>query len=326
MPDQRPTEAPAEELFGPPHVFAALPPALHQYASARAAILPVPYDATTTFRAGTRDGPRAIIDASLQLELYDLELRCEIAAAGIHTLPELEPHLGSPERMVERVRRAVRLLLADGKLPLMLGGEHTLTAGAVAACTERYPDLALLYLDAHADVRPPYLGARYNHASALRLALEHLRAGSGEQGGPPAVGVGLRSAALEEVEYISQTGLTLVEAAEVAAARRNGAAALDALWQSALARLGPAGRPLYISVDLDVFDPSLMAAVGTPEPGGLDWFEVTRLLRLAAERHPIVMADVVELAPQEGPVACAFTAAKLAYKLIGYALLTGRRS
>lgn len=326
MPNQPPAGDPAQALFGPAHVFAALPAALHQYAGARAVILPVPYDATTTFRAGTRDGPRAIIDASLQLELYDLELRCEIAAAGIHTLPELEPHLGSPEHMVERVRQAVRLLLADGKLPLMLGGEHTLTAGAVAACAERYPDLALLYLDAHADVRPPYLGARYNHASALRLALEHLRGGSGEGDGPPAVGVGLRSAAVEEAEYIAQIGLPLVEAAEIAATRRNGAAALDALWQSALARLGPAGRPLYVSVDLDVFDPSLMAAVGTPEPGGLDWYEVTRLLRLAAERHPIVMADVVELAPQEGPVACAFTAAKLAYKLIGYALCLARQS
>jgi agmatinase len=280
----------------------------------------VPYDATTTFRGGARDGPRAIIDSSSQLELYDLELRRETYRAGIHTLPELEPHLAGPRQMVQRVARAVRPLVRDGKLPVMLGGEHTVTAGSVAACAAVHSDLAILYVDAHADVRSAYLGAKFNHASALRLALESLPTPSGA---PPAVAVGVRSMAAEEAAYVKETGLKVVTAAEVASTRRSGPVALDALWERALEGLGPAGRPLYLSVDLDALDPSLMAAVGTPEPGGLDWYEVTSLLRAAAHRHPIVMADVVELAPGEGPVACAFTAAKLVYKLIGYALWRG---
>jgi agmatinase len=223
---------------------------------------------------------------------------------------------------------------------VLLGGEHTLTAGAVAACAARYPDLAVLYLDAHADVRGPYLGATYNHASALRLALDALdavgargargpaargsvrRAASGASA-PPAVAIGIRSLAAEEASYIARTGLRVVAAERVAAARLNGAAALDALWSESLQRLGPAGRPLYVSVDLDAFDPSLMAAVGTPEPGGLEWYEVLALLRAAARRYRVVMADVMELAPAEGPLACTYAAAKLTYKLIGYALRLG---
>ena len=305
-------------LYGPPRGFAALSPEEAAYATARAAVLPVPYDSTTTYRGGTRDGPRAIVDASMQMELYDLELGCEIAVVGIHTLPELEPHLGDPRRMVERVQAAVAALLGDGKLPLMLGGEHTLTAGAVAACAARHPDLGILYLDAHADVREPYLGAEVNHASALRLSLAHL------QNPAAAVAVGIRSMASEEADYVARTGLRVVPAHTVAATRRSGSAALDALWSETLEALAPPGRPVYVSVDLDAFDPAAVAAVGTPEPGGLDWYEVTGLLRAAAERHPIVGADVVELAPGEGPAASAFTAAKLAYKLIGYALLRER--
>jgi len=313
---------PAERLFGPPRGFAALSGEEAAYAFAQAAILSVPYDSTTTFRGGTRDGPRAIVDASMQMELYDMELGCEPSSVGIHTLPELEPHLGDPAQMVARVRAAVSGLLQDQKLPVMLGGEHTLTAGAVAACAERHPDLAVLYLDAHADVRGPYLGAEYNHASALRLAIQSLRADA--DGRPPAVAVGVRSMAAEEDEYIRATRLRVVPADEVASTRRTGQAALAQLWRRTLEALGPPGRPLYISVDLDAFDPAYVAAVGTPEPGGLDWYEVTSLLRAAALRHPIVMADVVELAPVEGPAASAFTAAKLVYKLIGYAVLTDR--
>src|SRR5687768_4025107 len=131
--------------LGSSRTFGALPPGLSRFETARAVVLPVPYDATTTYRSGTRDGPRAIVDASRELELYDLELECEPADAGIHTADDVEPHLGDPGQMVARVRQSVAALLAAGKLPLMLGGEHTLTAGSVAACAAAYPDLAVLY-------------------------------------------------------------------------------------------------------------------------------------------------------------------------------------
>ena len=300
-----------EPLYGPPRTFGGLD---HTYAAARVVVLPVPYDATTTFRGGTRDGARAIIDASMQMELYDSEMRREQAEVGVHTLPELEPHLAGPEHMVRRVETAVGQLLDDGKLPIMLGGEHTLTAGAVAACAARYPDVGILYLDAHADVREPYLGAEWNHASALRLSMRYL---SWEQGqAPPLVALGIRSLASEEASFIAAEKLDIVWGEEVAAARETGG--VRQLWTAALERLGDPGRPLYVSVDLDAFDPAVVAAVGTPEPGGLLWYEVTSLLRMACKRFRLVMADVVELAPSEGPVAGAFTAAKLAYKLIGY--------
>ncbi|MDQ3700733.1 MAG: agmatinase family protein [Chloroflexota bacterium] len=333
--------------FGSRPTFAGLPPESSRYETARAVVLSAPYDATTTFRGGTRDGPRAIVDASRELELYDLELACEIATVGIHTTPELEPHLGDPRAMVHRVRQAVAALLADGKFPLLLGGEHTLTAGAIAACATTWPDLAVLYVDAHADVRGPYLGARYNHASALRLALEdaglkhdqaehdqaehdeagHDQAGHAEGGYTRGVvAVGVRSMAQEEATYIRDTGLAVVGAERIAATRRDAPGALERLWAETLAHLGPPGGPLYVSVDLDALDPGIMPAVGTPEPGGLDWYEAVSLLRAASRRHPIVMADVMELAPGEGPVASAFTAAKLAYKLIGYALVAPDRA
>lgn len=316
-------------MYGPPRCFAGLDVPLSAYDAARAVILPVPYDATTTFRGGARDGPLAIINASMQLELYDMELGYEPSDSGIHTLPDLELHLGGPSHMVARVTEAVGQLLADGKFPVMLGGEHTLTAGAVAACAAAHPDLAILYLDAHADVRGPYLGAEFNHASALRLSLEALRrVRPWPAGQPPAVAVGIRSMASEEATYVQDFQLPLIEAAMVALTRRSGQGALTQLWKATLEKLGPPGRPLYVSVDLDCFDPSVMPSVGTPEPGGLDWYEVLALLRAASDRHPLVMADVVELAPGEGPMLAAFTAAKLVYKLVAYATrspATGRR-
>lgn len=278
-------------------------------------IVPVPYDATTTFRSGTRDGPRAIIDASMQLELWDSELGCEPAEVGIHTLPEVEPHLGDPRLMVERVRAVVGSVLADGKCPIMIGGEHTLTIGAVAACREVFPDLAILYLDAHADVREPYLGAPVNHASALRLSIEALNR---PDGAADVLAVGIRSLAREEELFLRENNVPHLLASTIASTRYQGPEARGYLWDEALAGLGASGRAVYISIDLDCFDPGTVAAVGTPEPGGLDWYEVTSLISAAAKRFRVVGADVVELAPDEGPVASAVTAAKLVYKLIGY--------
>ena len=295
-------------MFGPPRCFLGLGAELSAYRTARAAILPVPYDATTSYRAGTRDGAQAIIDASMQVELYDADLGREPADVGIHTLDALEPDFGSPERMISRVREATAGLLADGKFPLLLGGEHSLTAGAVAACRDRYPGLGVLHLDAHADLRDQYHGTPWSHACAMRRVVGL---------GCPLTSVGIRSLSSEEAAFRrGAAAIATVPATEIARARGD-AAALDALWSRVVAGLPD---QLYVTIDLDVFDPSLMAAVGTPEPGGLDWWEVTGLLRRVCAARRVVGADVVELAPALGPEACALTAAKLTYTLLGYAL------
>ncbi len=296
-------------VFGPPRTFLGLPTARNTFEAARVVLVPAPYDATTSYRAGTRDGARAIIDASGQVELYDADLDCEPAEVGIHTADPLEPDFSSPARMIARVREATDAILAAGKLPVLLGGEHSLTSGAVAACQARYPGLGVLHLDAHADLRDEYHGTPYSHACAMRRVIDL---------GCSLTSVGIRSLSMEEAAYRrcpTAASIVTVPASEIARARYD-AARLDALWDRVIASLP---ETIYITVDLDVFDPSLMEAVGTPEPGGLDWWEVTGLLRRACAVRHVVGADIVELAPAEGPESCAFAAAKLTYTLIGYA-------
>lgn len=295
-------------IFGPPRTFLGLPPELSAYDTARVVLLPVPYDATTSYRAGTRDGARAIVDASSQIELYNADLDCEPAEVGIHTLDPLEPDFRSPDLMLTRVREATDQILDDGKFPLLLGGEHSLTSGAVAACKARYPDLGILHLDAHADLRDEYHGTPFSHACAMRRVVEL---------GCPLTSIGIRSVAAEEAEFRrgpTPVPVITISAAEIARVRYD-SARLSALWDCVIATLPPT---IYITVDLDVFDPSLMEAVGTPEPGGLDWWEVTGLIRRACAARTVVGADVVELAPAEGPESCAFAAAKLTYSIIAF--------
>ena len=289
-----------------PFTFLALNAETNPYERASVVVLPVPYDGTVSFRSGARDGPEAIISASRELEEYDLELKGEPCSAGIHTAPALEPHLGSPEGMVERVAQAVGRIAEDGKLAALLGGDHSVTIGAVRALASRYQDLSILYLDAHADLRDEYLGTRWGHASTARRISELC----------PVVQVGVRSMSREEVEFIATSGMAVFP-------WRAGEANLP--LDDVVVALSP---NVYVTVDLDVFDPSFMAAVGTPVPGGMAWHDVLRLLRSVARAHRIVGFDVVELSPREGPVACAYMAAALVYKLIGYSGLAdpGERS
>lgn len=262
-------------------------------------VIPVPYDSTTSFNGGAREGPSAIIEASRHLEDLDLELRRDISEIGIHTTPALAPDVGSPEAMIGRVRTAVSAVLNRGKLVAMLGGEHTITVGAVQAMAEVYPDLSVLYLDAHADMRDVFMGSRWGHACVARRVCEAAHV----------VQVGVRSASAEEIAFIEQRDIPVF------------------FWPGSSQNVGEladavAGRltpNVYVSVDLDVFDPSEVAAVGTPEPGGMRWDEVIGLLKAVGERHNIVGFDIVELSPSQGPQAGAFTAAKLTYKLMGYA-------
>ena len=292
-----------DDRFYPPRSFAAPPPEFTDFASARVVILPVPYDSTTTARAGARDGPRAIIDASEDMELYDLALGREPYRVGIHTLPELAAHAGSPEAMLGRVEDVVGELLKADKFVVTLGGEHTVAVGALRAHVQRWPDLSVLAVDAHADLREEYLDTPYNHACTLRRILEALLPADGE----PLVQVGLRSASAEEAAFIREKRLPFYSPRALREARP------DAL-------VSPLRSNVYVTIDLDGLDPSQMAAVGTPEPGGLLWDEVSDLLAALAGQKRIVGFDVTELAPSLGPEACAQAAAKLTYRLIGLAV------
>ena len=282
-----------------PRTFAAIPAEYARFETARVAILPVPYDHTASGLPGSRKGPRAIIDASEEMELYDLELESEPYRVGIHTLPEVAPLAGDPAAMMERVEALVGELLDAGKFVVTLGGEHTVAVGAARAYRRRFPNLSILALDAHADLRPEYLGTPYNHACTLRRLIEVC----------PVVQVGLRSADRPEHELIREQALPFFA---VGAYRALG----DGPGEVA-ARLT---ADVYVTIDLDALDPSEMAAVGTPEPGGLRWEEVSTLLSRVARERRIVGFDVTELAPRLGPFANAQLAAKLTYRLIGLAL------
>ena len=287
----------SEELFLPPRSFAGLSPQAAAFAKAKVVVLPVPYDGTTEFKSGAREGPQAIIDASPYLELYDAELDREISEVGIHTLPEVQPHMGSPELMVERVYGIAKSLLDKNKLIAMLGGEHLLTLGMVKACKEKYRKLSVLQLDAHTDLRDQYQGTKYSNACVMRRVWELC----------PVVQVGVRSFSLEERQFMQQQKIERFYAE---------AATSPDFVSRVVSKLTP---QVYVSIDLDVFDPSIMPAVGTPEPGGMSWQQVLELLRAVGAEKKIVGFDLTELCPREGPTSCAYLAAKLAYKMMGYA-------
>ena len=279
--------------------FLALTPEQSALETARVVLIPVPYDSTTSYRSGSRDGPAAIIAASGQMEDYDPELDLDVAGLGIHTTPALEPHMGGPALMAQRVREAVTSCIAPGRVVGVLGGEHSLTAGSVQAHFEARPSLSVLYLDAHADLRDEYQGTPWGHASAARRAFDHC----------PVVLAGVRSLCLEERDFIRDNGIPVWQCPP------------DGSLLPAEDIVAALGNEVYVSVDLDVFDPSLMSAVGTPEPGGLNWTQVVSLLRRVGESRKIVGFDVCELSPGEGPTACSYTAARLVAKLAAYSTL-----
>ena len=280
-----------------PHNFLALPYDQSALESSRVAIIPVPYDSTTSFRSGSRDGPEAMITASYSLEDYDFELELDVSEIGIHTTGAIEPHMAGPGPMTERIKSVVGDYLTMGKTIGLLGGEHSITIGSVQAHVEAYPDLSVLYLDAHADLRNEYMGTPFGHASAARRVYECC----------PIALAGIRSMCQEEHDFIRENNIPVWYWDPNS---------LNSSWESILDSLSGS---VYVSVDLDVLDPALMPAVGTPEPGGLTWHQLVSLLGIVGESRRIVGFDVCELAPADGPPACSYTAAKLVYKLVAYA-------
>lgn len=304
MADNFPSVNLSEDEFGLPFCYGGLLPEQSAFERAGVVILPIPYEQTTTYGTGTKEGPQALIAASRHMELYDEELDYEVFQVGIHTLRELEPDARGPEAMMDRIARVTRELLHHGKFVVGLGGEHTVTVGLVRAFAERFPGLSVLQFDAHADLREAYQGTPFNHATVMRRVSELV----------PAVHVGIRSLSREEATWIKQRGARLFYASEVVSTPDIATAISAALTDQ-----------VYITICLDGFDPSIMPAVGTPEPGGLGWYDVLRIVRRVAEMRHIVGFDVVELFPMPGNIATDFLAAKLVYKVLGYRFKLGQR-
>lgn len=277
-----------------------------QPADARAVVIPFGLEHSVSYGGGTARGPAAILAASQQVELFDEELWHEPHADyGVVTLAAVPVPKSIPAAL-DALESIVRQVLAKQQFPLVLGGEHSITAGAIRPFAEKYPDLVILHFDAHADLRDGYAGEHYSHASALRRCLdyEHIEL----------VSVGIRNISQEEVAYLEANS----ERIHIHWARDRLTWIIDQL----LAPL--AGRPVYLTVDVDGFDASLMSATGTPEPGGLFWDDVLPIIRAATQCATIVGADITELAPRNGLHACDFLAAKLAYKILNFSLSTDR--
>ncbi len=277
--------------------FGGIGPEYSEFSKARFVVLPVPYDLTSTYQSGSRRGPGAILEASANMELYDEELCREIYPAGIHTAAYVEADARGPAEMTAAVRTSVAEILRHGKVPVILGGEHSISLGAVQAVKETYPGLSVLQLDAHADMRDSYQGSPYSHASVARRISEIC----------PLVQAGIRSMSVEEAAFLKTAPVKTFSADFIAT---------DAGWCEKIC--GTLQGDVYLSIDLDVLDPSIMPATGTPEPGGIYWKDILGLIRPLAQRCRVRGFDVVELAPIPGMVAPDFLAAKLIYRIMGY--------
>jgi N1-aminopropylagmatine ureohydrolase len=289
----------------PPDNFGGLSEEYSRYETSRAVIFPIPLERTTTYETGTRNGPAAILKASQNMELYDEELETEpYKEIGIHTLPPIDTMDGTLDEVLAEIFTAQCGLLDDDKLPIALGGEHSLTPPLVTAVGKKYQNLSVLQIDAHADLREEYQANPSSHACAMRRVLEVC----------PAVQVGIRSLSVEEAQAIPRLGTKIYWAKDIARLP------LKSWVAKVLDDLNP---HVYVTIDLDGFDPSIIPATGTPEPGGLDWYQVTALLRAVASHKKIVGLDVVELLPQPGDHASDFLAAKLVYKCLGYIFCQG---
>ena len=288
-----------EGTFLPHEVFAGLEPPYSNLQKAKAVILPVPYDSTSEWRSGSRHGPQAIIDASQYLELYDLELDREIYKVGISTLPGVEPLLSSPQDMINRVYEVARGLVQREKFVVVLGGEHSLSLGVVRAFKEAFPRLSVLQLDAHADLRDEYLGTKYGQACVMRRIFELC----------PISQAGVRSLSWDEKQFLTERKLKPFYMSDLASSTTS----IDQIVHSL-------GEDVYVTIDVDVLDPSIMPAVGTPEPDGLSWRQMLSIIESVTLRKHVVGFDLMEFCPAEGPSSCAFLLAKLAYKFIGCAL------
>lgn len=280
-----------------PATFGGTKPENRPYDESQVVILPVPFDRTTSYVPGTRNGPREIIVASSHMELWDEEMSADVHGVGLYTLPEMELPFGEMDAVMAEIQRVAAALIADDKFLVTLGGEHSITSPVVAAMAARHEGLTVLQIDAHADLRDSFMGARHNHACAMRRVLDHA----------PCTQVGIRSLSTEEAEAIPRLATRLFYDFDM----RRHADWMDRVVESL-------GSNVYITIDCDGLDPAIMPAVGTPEPGGLSWYEMLALLKRVITERQVVGCDVVELCPIPGLMAPNFLCAKLIYKILTY--------
>jgi len=285
-----------KKLTTVPFNFGGLPHDQGRWENSRVVFIPVPYDLTSTYLAGSRRGPLAILEASTHMELFDEELSQETYRVGFHTLDSLEAAAVGPERMIALVEEYVRRVVRAKKFPVLLGGEHSITLGAARVLKEKFPRISFLQLDAHADLRQSYEGTPFSHACIGRRMAEL----------GPLAQVGIRSLTREESLFIKKGTVKTFFWHHLEENPR---------WEEEV--LSSLPEEVYVTIDLDVLDPAIMPATGTPEPGGLNWRALTALLRRVAREKKVVGFDVVELTPIPGLIAPDFLAAKLIYRFLG---------
>jgi agmatinase len=279
-----------------PFNFGGVDAEMADFENAKVLIWPVPFEKTVSYGGGTKDGPHAIIDASRNMELFDEEVGGETAQIGIHTLPAIDADREVNE-MMQALYDETKRLMKLNKFICMLGGEHSISSPVIKAHHEVYPNLSVLQIDAHADLRDEYDGTPYSHASIMRRVVEFC----------PAVQVGIRSLSADEARAIPSLPTKVFYAKDIVGRTD---------WiEEAVANLTD---DVYLTIDVDGFDPSLIPTTGTPEPGGLGWYEVVWLIKKAAEQRRIVGMDVTELSTQPGNNSPSFLTAKLIYKTLGY--------
>jgi agmatinase len=277
--------------------FGGTLPTTTTFDRARVVILPLPLDRTTSYVPGTRNGPHEILVASSHMELWDEETETDVHGIGIYTLPEMEFPFATMDEVMREIRRVASEIVSRDKFLFSLGGEHSITGPLVAAVASKYPGLSVLQIDAHADLRDSFMGTPHNHACAMRRVLQYARATQ----------VGIRSLSTEEAAAVPTLPTEVFYDYNMRSHEDWMGRVVDSL-----------GETVYITIDVDGFDPAIMPATGTPEPGGLGWYETLALLRRVIDTRRVVGCDIVELAPMAGNVAPTFMCAKLLYKILSY--------
>ena len=272
--------------------YAGIPDKYARIDEAKVVLIPVPYDGTSTWQKGADKGPDAFLEASENMELYDIETRSEVYKKGVYLAPAVTED-ASPEKMVEAVYKTTKNYIAQDKFVTLFGGEHSISIGSIKAFSESFADLTVVQLDAHADLRPEYEGSKCNHACAMHEASKETNL----------IQVGIRSMDISETEHMDENQVYF------------GHDLYEDWMDDAIGQMTP---NVFITIDLDAFDPSILPSTGTPEPGGLFWYETLEFLKLMFKKKNVVGFDIVELCPKEDEKSSDFLAAKLYYKMLSY--------